>query len=105
MRMMAALLLVLQGVAGISVAWAHANEPASAVVTIEAGHEANCRVIHDESRCPICQYARSLITPPDQHSFSQSLIERYASIPAGIASICAIDRRLSSRPRAPPALS
>jgi hypothetical protein len=104
MRFMAALLLVLQGVAGMALAWAHANEPPTAVVTIEAHHDSNCRVIHDESRCPICHYASSLIPPPAQHSFSQSLTERYASITAEIASVCAIDARAASRPRAPPAL-
>jgi hypothetical protein len=103
-RIIAALLLALQGVAGMSVAWTHANEPPSGVVTIEAGHEAHCRVIHDESRCPICQYARSLITPPNQHTFRYSRVERYASIYVGIAAVSAMDGLLSSRPRAPPAL-
>ncbi|HEY6852824.1 MAG TPA: hypothetical protein VI139_01155, partial [Gemmatimonadales bacterium] len=46
----AAVLLVLQALAGGVVALAHAGERTSAPVAIEAHHDAQCLVLHDELR-------------------------------------------------------
>ena len=55
----AALLLVLQALAGGVVALAHAGERTSAPVAIESHHDAHCLVLHDELRCALCQYANA----------------------------------------------
>ena len=60
----AAVLLVLQALAGGLVPLAHAGERETAPTTIEAHHDARCVVIHDAMRCALCQYAGSLTTPP-----------------------------------------
>ena len=61
---LAALLLVLQALAGGAVALAHASERETAPAAFEAHHSASCVVIHDAARCALCWYAGSLITPP-----------------------------------------
>jgi len=58
---MAALLLVLQALAGGVVALAHAGERTSAPVAIESHHDAHCLVLHDELRCALCQYASAQV--------------------------------------------
>ncbi len=55
----AALLLVLQALAGGVVALAHAGERTTAPVAIESHHDAHCLVLHDELRCALCQYANA----------------------------------------------
>jgi len=63
-RRLAALLLVLQGLAGGAVPLAHASERLSAPVHIEAQHGAGCLALHDSLRCALCHYAGSQVTSP-----------------------------------------
>jgi len=58
-RRLAALLLVLQGLAGGAVPLAHASERLSAPAHVEAQHGAGCVALHDGLRCPLCQFAGS----------------------------------------------
>jgi hypothetical protein len=60
---LALLLLTLQALAGGVVPLAHAGEPETAPVAMEAHHSATCIVLHDALRCALCQYAGSLTTP------------------------------------------
>ena len=61
-RRLAALLLVLQGLAGGAVPLAHASERLSASAHIEAQHGAGCVALHDGLRCPLCHFARSQVS-------------------------------------------
>ena len=61
---LSALLLALQVLAAGAVPLAHAREPETAPVRIEARHDASCVVLHDALRCMLCQYARSLSAAP-----------------------------------------
>jgi len=63
-RRLAALLLVLQGLAGGAVPLAHASERLSAPAHVEAQHGAGCVALHDGLRCSLCQYAGSQVTAP-----------------------------------------
>jgi hypothetical protein len=54
---LAAVLLVIQGIAGGVVSLAHASERLTAPVHIEAQHGSGCVVLHDELRCVLCHYA------------------------------------------------
>ena len=56
-RFLAALLLVLQGLAGGAVSLAHASERLTAPAHIEAQHGAACLALHDELRCALCHWA------------------------------------------------
>jgi hypothetical protein len=58
-RNLAALLLVLQGLAGSAVSLAHASERLSAPIHVEAQHATACTALHDELRCTLCHYAGS----------------------------------------------
>src|SRR5207237_10556407 len=58
-RSLAALLLVLQGLAGSAVSLAHASERFTAPIHIEAQHASTCIALHDELRCTLCHYAGS----------------------------------------------
>ncbi len=58
---LAAVLLVIQGLAGGAVPLAHASERFSAPVHIEAQHGAGCLALHDELRCALCHYAGSQV--------------------------------------------
>ncbi len=101
-RSLAALLLVLQGLAGSAVSLAHASERLSAPIHIEAQHASACIALHDELRCTLCHYAGSQV-------YSQRpRTELAAPAPTdgplhrrGAAQTCRADRRTAS-PRAPP---
>jgi len=98
----AALLLVLQALAGGVVPLAHAGERETAPSAIEAHHDASCVVIHDALRCALCQYAGSLTTPP-----ASPHVALRASLPAQAARLTATLGMVSatyvaSQPRAPP---
>lgn len=56
-RFLAALLLVLQGLAGGAVSLAHASERLTAPAHIEAQHASACLALHDELRCALCHWA------------------------------------------------
>ena len=102
-RRLAALLLVLQGLAGGAVPLAHASERLSAPAHVEAQHGAGCVALHDGLRCPLCQYAGSQVTasPVRAQATAATTIEQ-----GPIAREGAPYRRPDHRtapPRAPPA--
>lgn len=101
----AAVLLVLQALAGGVVALAHAGERTSAPVAIEAHHDAHCLVLHDELRCALCQYASAQVvagTVAVQIPGSRPVV-RTAERPRLIAAVVLLRR--DARPRGPPTLS
>ena len=59
----AAVLLLLQGVAGAAVTLAHAAEPLSAASHIEGQHEPGCPALHDVQTCALCHYAGARVAP------------------------------------------
>ena len=61
-RRLAALLLVLQALAGGAVPLAHASERLSAPAHVEAQHGAGCVALHDGLRCALCQFAGSQVS-------------------------------------------
>ncbi len=61
-RRLAALLLVLQALAGGAVPLAHASERLSAPAHVEAQHGAGCVALHDGLRCALCQFASSQVS-------------------------------------------
>jgi hypothetical protein len=101
---LAALLLVIQGLAWGAVALAHASEPLTAPAHIEAQHRTACLALHDELRCALCHYAGSQVTPPPLHRtapVAATVTDRPArrSQPAPAAD----PDHLAAPPRAPPA--
>ncbi len=102
-RRLAALLLVLQGLAGGAVPLAHASERLSAPAHIEAQHGVGCLALHDSLRCGLCHYAGSQVTSPQvrTQSAGAATVERpprnHDAVPLGRP-----DRR-TAPPRAPPA--
>jgi hypothetical protein len=102
---LAALLLVIQGLAGGGVALAHASEPLTAPggAHIEAQHRAACLVLHDELRCALCHYAGSQLTPAPLHRsapVAATVTERPAGRPEPAPA--ADPEHLTAPPRAPP---
>ncbi len=101
-RGLAALLLVLEGLAGGAVSLAHASERLSAPIHIEAQHAAACVALHDELRCALCHYAGLQVASrhPQTQAPAATATERprpgRAALPA-----CRPDRR-TAPPRAPP---
>jgi hypothetical protein len=99
---LAALLLVLQGLAGGMVAVAHATEAPAGTVHIEAPHASGCPVLHDSARCALCQFAGMRGAPANGAVRPGSIATvRRSSIVASPASIRVADH-LSAPPRAPP---
>jgi hypothetical protein len=101
-RGLAALLLVLQGLAGGAVSLAHASERLSAPAHIEAQHGAGCLALHDGLRCGLCHFAGSQMTAQQVRTQAQA-----APTPERRPSECdgAPARRPDHRaaaPRAPP---
>jgi hypothetical protein len=99
---LAALLLMLQGLAGGAVALAHASEPLTAPAHVEARHDAGCLALHDELRCALCHYAGSQVVlqptrpAPAATRLTEALPGRAERAPA------AAPRHLTAPPRAPP---
>src|SRR6267143_864346 len=60
---LAALLLVLQGLGHGVVVLAHADESTRVPAAFEAHHSASCPVVHDATRCALCQYAGLRVSP------------------------------------------
>ena len=101
----AALLLVLQSVAGGVVALAHASERTSAPVAIESRHDAHCLVLHDELRCALCQYANAHVvagTVTPRLAGARPMLPPIA-VPHLVVVVTAVAR--DARPRAPPRLT
>jgi hypothetical protein len=101
---LAALCLVLQGLAAGAVSIAHASEQAPASAAIEAEHTARCPVLHDAMKCPQCQYAGACATvrPLRGLRWASALAEPHPAL-AGIARAAEAEHP-AARPRAPPAL-
>ncbi len=101
-RRLAALLLVLQGLAGSAVSLAHASERLSAPIHIEAQHASACIALHDELRCTLCHYAGSQLQAQQPRTQLAAPAPTDGPLPnRGAAPACRPDRRTAS-PRGPP---
>jgi hypothetical protein len=102
-RRLAALLLVLQGLAAGAVPLAHASEQLSAPAHVEAQHGAGCLALHDTLRCGLCQFAGLQVTPQQARTQSHAAptVERRPS-ERDAAPVRRPDCR-AAPPRAPPA--
>ena len=97
-------LLAIQALGGGAVTLAHAAEPLTAPIHIEAPHELGCQVLHDVLRCALCHYAsaqvvvqRAVVTPPARPTRPQGPTTRL------IIAVSGIDH-LTPPARAPPTL-
>ena len=99
---LAALLLTLQALAGGAVPLAHAREPETAPVAIEAHHGATCIVLHDALRCALCQYTGSLTTPPNPVAVGTRPPVAGPRVQRERASDTGRVAHAGARPRAPP---
>lgn len=102
-RCLAALLLVLQGLAGGAVSLAHASERLTAPAHIEAQHGAGCLALHDSLRCGLCHFAGSQVTTQQVRAQGPvaATIERRPR-ERDAAPVARPDRH-TAPPRAPPA--
>lgn len=100
---LAALLLLLQALAGGAVSLAHASERTTAPAAIESQHTTHCLVLHDALKCPQCQYTGAYPIGRQGRGIvsAHPVAEPYAA-GADLASPAAPEDP-ASRPRAPPA--
>ncbi len=100
---LAALLLMIQALGSPAVALAHAREPGTSLVSVEAGHTDHCPVLHNELTCTLCQYTGSLVVT--RQSQPQPDLGHVALVAAVVVSTprAAARLALSTSPRAPPA--
>lgn len=102
-RRVAALLFVLQAVAGTAASLAHATEASGGPATLEKHHTAQCVILHDPARCAQCQFdATRIASPVTRQMPLPKLTGRRLPCPA--TSLGALTRIGSStaHPRAPP---
>jgi hypothetical protein len=104
LRALALLLLIVQGVAGVGVAWAHAAEPPNSTVAFEAAHDSNCLVVHNELRCTTCQFAGAQDTPPTRHSIKWHDAEHFSAAFYRLSELLKTNTHLTAPARGPPAL-
>src|SRR5437763_10452652 len=99
---LAALLLVLQGIAGGVVPLAHAAERFTAPAHIDAQRSSGCLVLHDELRCALCQFAATQVTT--QRPEARHVATPPAEPPYDFCSVAPTPdtQHLSAPPRAPP---
>ena len=102
LRALALLLLLVQGVVGVGVTWAHAAESPNTAVALESAHDSNCLVIHNEARCTICQFAGTLGIRPAQAALAFYCTEQRIHFSAYRTLQIAAGDHLSAPPRAPP---
>ena len=101
-RRLAALLLVLQGLAGSAVSLAHASERLSAPIHVEAQHATACIALHDELRCTLCHYAGSQRQAQQPRTQLAAPATTDGPLPSrGAAPACRPDYR-TAPPRGPP---
>jgi hypothetical protein len=101
-RRLAALLLVLQGLAGSAVSLAHASERLSAPIHVEAQHATACIALHDELRCALCHYAGSQVQSQPPRTPLAAAAATDARLPGrSAAPACRSDHR-TAPPRGPP---
>lgn len=99
---LAALLLVVQALAGGAVALAHASEHFSAPTRIEAQHDASCLALHDELRCALCYYAGTRARPQPAHRFTGPIARPEPPRAARIVLPASRSTHFAFPPRAPP---
>ena len=56
------ILLAIQALGGGAITLAHARDVVVAPPGLEASHDAQCAILHDEVRCALCHYASARIT-------------------------------------------
>jgi len=102
-RCLAALMLVLQGLAGGAVSLAHASERLTAPAHVEAQHGAGCVALHDGLRCALCQFAGSQVSAQQVRTQAEvaATVERRPTA-CDVAPRARSDYR-TAPPRAPPA--
>ena len=101
-KSLAALLLVLQGLAGGAVSLAHASDRLSAPIHIEAQHASSCVALHDELRCTLCHYAGSQLQAAPALTAAPSTGARERLAPGGETPSPHRPRARNAPPRAPP---
>lgn len=102
-RRVAALLFVLQAVAGAAVTLAHAAEANGGPAAVETHHTAQCVILHDTARCAQCQFnATRMLSPVTRRTPLPSITGRL--LPCRPAAPGALSRFRSgtAHPRAPP---
>jgi hypothetical protein len=102
---LAALLLVLQALAGGVVALVHASDQLNAPTHIEAQHSSSCLPLHNELRCALCHYAATRVVP--QQARVQPAAATRPVRPCAPATVVRKSDagHLTAPPRAPPPLS
>jgi hypothetical protein len=100
----AAVLLLVQVLAGGAVPLAHAGERETAPSAIEAHHDASCVVLHDAMRCALCLYASSRVVSQQvrRDAAVLTIVEHPGRCPR--PTHARGPDHLSSPPRAPPVL-
>src|SRR5216683_5547606 len=102
---LAALLLVVQGLGGGAIALAHADESTKAPAAFEARHSASCAVVHDETRCALCQYAGLRVAPAPAMAQPSTATRPMRPCITEPRSRFEFTRHLTAPPRAPPVVS
>jgi hypothetical protein len=104
-RAIAALLLVLQGLAATSFGLVHASERVVAPAAIEAEHGNACFLVHDAARCPGCQAAGVAALPVAYRKPVAADARGNRSPAAALEAPQARPLSRATAPRAPPILS
>jgi hypothetical protein len=83
---------------------AHAAEPLTAPIHVEAQHDSGCAVLHDELRCALCHYASSRVVAQQVRTQTATATPiELCPERADVARTAAPDH-LTAPPRAPPVL-
>ncbi len=101
---LAAVLLVIQGLAGAAVPLAHASERLSAPAHVEAQHGAGCLALHDALRCASCHYANLRVVPQQARSAPAARVLAEPRPWWADVAPAAAHQHLTAPPRAPPGL-
>jgi len=97
------ILLAIQALGGGAITLAHARDVVVAPPGLEASHDAQCAILHDEVRCALCHYASARVAVQQDVLLPAAPTPRALATPALTAVVFASTVPLTAPARAPPA--
>ena len=96
------ILLAIQVLGGGAITLAHARDTVVAPPGVEASHDGQCAILHDELRCALCHYASARVTIHQDVLIPARPPARVLSAPAEARVVVAPAVPLTAPARAPP---
>jgi hypothetical protein len=99
------ILLAIQALGGGAITLAHARDVVVAPPGLEASHDAQCAILHDEVRCALCHYASARVAVQQDVLLPADPPARVPVAPSRTLVVIAASVHFTAPARAPPLFS